>query len=101
MMAKVSLECVLPQGVLESHAMPLVVVWEPGAALQSRVGGQFGRCLTLLRAVAPHPRVPHDGQSGFGICPASGSAGEPCYALDSGVGARSDAAKCCKVGLEG
>ena len=89
MMAKVSLECVLPQGVLESHAMPLVVVWEPGAALQSRVGGLFGHCLTLLRAVAPHPRVPHDGQSEFGMCPASGSAGGPCYALGSGVGARS------------
>ena len=89
MMAKVSLECVLPQGVLESHAMPLVVVWEPGAALQSRVWGQFGRCLTLLRAVTPHPRVPHDGQSEFGMCPASGSAGGPCYALGSGVGARS------------
>ena len=46
MMAKVSLECALPQGVLESHAVPFVVVWEPRAALQSRVGGQFGRCLT-------------------------------------------------------
>ena len=93
MMAKVSLECVLPQGVLESHAMPLVVVWEPGAALQSRVGGQFGRCLTLLRAVAPHPSVPHDGQSEFGMCSASGSVGEPCYAFGSGVGARGGAAK--------
>ena len=93
MMAKVSVECVLPQGVLESHAMPLVVVWEPGAALPSRVWGQFGRCLTLLRAVAPHPRVPHDGQSEFGMCPASGSVGEPSCAFGSGVGARGGAAK--------